>query len=183
MDTTAHISTPDLTTKPNASYGELVDYWNKGHASGFFPTSTPEMIEELQAQNERLYGERSGFENRIAELQEEVDRVSRISSSYIDHKIFLERQIESFMEGLMQFVVDGEIEEAVGEELAGYFNRDLTRRVSIHVRAEGDVEVMVPLGYNIDELESDLSVVIDNINYSDIDIEYADIQLVEVEVQ
>jgi hypothetical protein len=152
MDTTAYISTPDLTTKPNANYGELVDFWNKGNA-------------------------------KIEELQNEVDRVSKISSNYIDTKIRLERQIDSFMEGLMQFVVDEEIEGAVGEELAGYFNRDLTRRVSIHVRAEGDVEVMVPLGYNIDELEIDLSVVIDNINYSDINIEYADIQLVEVEVQ
>lgn len=30
MDTTAviHSSTPDLTTRPNASYGELVDFWN-----------------------------------------------------------------------------------------------------------------------------------------------------------
>ena len=152
MDTTAHISTPDLTTKPSASYGELVDSWNKGNA-------------------------------KIEELQNELDRVSKISSNYIDTKIRLERQIDSFMEGLMQFVVDEEIEEAVGEELAGYFNRELNRRVSIHVRAEGDVEVMVPLGYNIDELEIDLSVVIDNINYSDINIEYADIQLVEVEVE
>ena len=152
MDTTGYISTPDLTTKPNASYGELVDFWNKGNA-------------------------------KIEELQNELDKVCKSLSSIVDTKIYLERQIESFMEGLMQFVVDEEIEEAVGEELAGYFNRDLTRRVSIHVRAEGDVEVMVPLGYNIDELEIDLSVVIDNINYSDINIEYADIQLVEVEVQ
>ena len=152
MDTTGYISTPDLTTKPSASYGELVDSWNKGNA-------------------------------KIEELQNELDRVSKISSNYIDTKIRLERQIDSFMEGLMQFVVDDEIEGAVGEELAGYFNRELNRRVSIHVRAEGDVEVMVPLGYNIDELEIDLSVVIDNINYSDINIEYADIQLVELEVQ
>lgn len=152
MDTTAYISTPDLTTKPNASYGELVDFWNKGNA-------------------------------KIEELQNELDNVCKSRSSIVDTKIYLERQIESFMEGLMQFVVDDEIEEAVGEELAGYFNRNLNRRVSVHVRAEGDVEVMVPLGYNIDELESDLSVIIDNINYSDIDIEYADIQLVEVEVQ
>jgi hypothetical protein len=45
------------------------------------------------------------------------------------------------------------------------------------------VEVIVPLGYNVDDLEGDLSVLIDNVNYSDIDIEYEDIQLVEVEVQ
>ena len=163
----------NLTTTPPANYGELVDYWNKGNAK----------MEELIAQNERLQCERSGFENKIVELQQEIDNVCKSRSSIVDTKIYLERQIESFMEGLMQFVVDDEIEEAVGGELAGYFNRDLTRRVSIHVRAEGDVEVMVPLGYNIDELESDMSVLIDNINYSDINIEYADIQLVEVEVQ
>ena len=152
METTGYISTPDLTTKPNANYGELVDFWNKGNA-------------------------------KIEELQNELDNVCKSRSSIVDTKIYLERQIESFVETLTEYVVEGEIEESVADVLAGCFGRDLTRKVSIHVRAEGDVEVMVPLGYNIDELESDLSVLIDNINYSDIDIEYADIQLVEVEVQ
>jgi len=152
MDTTAYISTPDLTTKPEANYGELTEFWNKGNA-------------------------------KIVELQEEIDNLSKSRSSIWDTKIYLERQIESFMDALMQFVVDGEIEEAVGEELAGYFNRDLTRKVSLHIRAEGDVEVIVPLGYNIDELESDLSVLIDNVNYSDIEVEYEDMSITSVEVQ
>lgn len=145
--------------------------------------STSETMEELIAQNERLQGERSGFENRIAELQEEVDRVSRISSSYIDHKIFLERQIESFVETLIEYVVEGEIEESVADVLAGCFDRDLTRKVSVRVRAEGDVEVIVPLGYNIDELESDLTVLIDSATFSNIDIEYEEMNVTDVEVQ
>ncbi|NDB65462.1 MAG: hypothetical protein EB168_07325 [Euryarchaeota archaeon] len=127
--------------------------------------------------------ERSGFENKIAELQEEVDRVSRISSSYIDHKIFLERQIESFVETLIEYVVEGEIEESVADVLAGCFDRDLTRKVSVRVRAEGDVEVIVPLGYNIDELESDLNILIDNATFSNIDIEYEEMSITDVEVQ
>jgi hypothetical protein len=152
MDTTGYISTPDLTTKPNANYGELVDFWNKGNA-------------------------------KIEELQNELDQVRKSLTSYIDNNILNNRQMDSFVETLIEYVVEGEIEESVGDVLAGCFGRDLTRKVSIHVRAEGDVEVIVPLGYNIDELGSDLSVLIDNINCSDIDIEYEDIQLVEVEVQ
>jgi hypothetical protein len=145
--------------------------------------STSETMEELIAQNERLQGERSGFENKITELQEEVDRVSRISSNYIDTKIYLERQIESFMEGLMQFVVDGEIEEAVGEELAGYFNRDLTRKVNVRIFAEGDVELVLPIGFDIDDIEGSLGVLIDTVGSDVIDVEYEDMSITGVEVQ
>jgi len=123
------------------------------------------------------------MQNKIEELEQTLQQTLKERGHYLDSTISYRRQVDSFMETLLQHVVDGEIEEAVGEELAGCFDRDLTRKVSIHVRAEGDVEMIVPLGYNIDELESDLSVVIDNINCSDIDIEYEDVQLVEVEVQ
>jgi hypothetical protein len=145
--------------------------------------STSETMEELIAQNERLQGERSGFENKITELQEEVDRVSRISSNYIDTKIYLERQIESFMEGLMQFVVDGEIEEAVGEELAGCFNRDLTLKVNVRIFAEGDVELVLPIGFDIDDIEGSLGVLIDTVGSDVIDVEYEDMSITGVEVQ
>lgn len=145
--------------------------------------STSETMEELIAQNERLQDERSGFENKITELRDEVDRVSRISSSYIDTKIYLERQIESFVETLIEYVVEGEIEESAAGVLAGCFDRDLTRKVSVRVRAEGDVEVVVPLAYNIDELESDLTVLIDNATFSDIEIEYEEMSVTDVEVQ
>src|SRR5210317_2379784 len=145
--------------------------------------STPETLEELEAQNERLYGERSGFENKIVELQEEIDNLSKSRSSIWDTKIYLERQIESFMDALMQFVVDGEIEEAVGEELAGYFNRDLTRKVSLHIRAEGDIEVVLPVGYDIDDIEGSLGVVLDTFGMNDIDVEYEDLSITDVEVQ
>ena len=145
--------------------------------------STSETMEELIAQNERLQGERSGFENKIVELQEEVDNLSKSRSSIWDTKIYLERQIESFMEGLMQFVVDGEIEEAVGEELAGYFNRDLTRKVSLHIRAEGDIEVVLPVGYDIDDIEGNLGVVLDTFGMNAIEVEYEDMSITDVEVQ
>ena len=59
--------------------------------------STSETMEELIAQNERLQGERSGFENKIVELQEEIDNLSKSRSSLWDTKIYLERQSESFM--------------------------------------------------------------------------------------
>ena len=87
------------------------------------------------------------------------------------------------MEGLLQYVVDGEIEEAVGEELAGYFNRDLTRKVSLHIRAEGDIEVVLPVGYDIDDIEGNLGVVIDTFGIDPIEVEYEDMSITDVEVQ
>ena len=151
MDTTAYISTPDLTTKPNANYGELVDFWNKGNA-------------------------------KIEELQDQVDRLAKSRSSLWDTNTYLGNQIESFMEGLMQFVVDGEIEECVGEELAGYFNRDLTRKVSLRIFAEGDVELVLPISFDIDDIEGSLGVLIDA-GSDVIDVEYEEMSITGVEVQ
>ena len=145
--------------------------------------STSETMEELIAQNERLQDERSGFENRIVELQQEIDNLAKSRSSIWDTKTYLERQIDSFMEGLMQFVVDGEIEEAVGEELAGYFNRDLTRKVSVRIFAEGDVEIVLPIGFDIDDIEGSLGVLIDTVGSDFIDVEYEDMSITSVEVQ
>ena len=120
---------------------------------------------------------------KIVELQDQVDHLAKARSSIWDTKIYLERQIESFMEGLMQFVVDGEIEEATGEELAGYFNRDLTRKVSLHIRAEGDIEVVLPIGFDIDDIEGSLGVVLDTFGMNAIDVEYEDLSITDVEVQ
>lgn len=145
--------------------------------------STPETLEELEAQNERLYGERSGFEGRITELQEELDRVRKSLHSYMDNKVFMERQIDSFIAGLMQFVTEGEIEECVGEELAGYFNRDLTRKVTIYIRAEGEAEVTLPVGFDIDDIEGSLGVVLDTVGIDPIEVEYEDMSITSVEVQ
>lgn len=119
---------------------------------------------------------------KIVELQEQVDHLAKSRSSIWDTKTYLERQIESFMEGLMQFVVDGEIEEAVGEELAGYFNRDLTRKVSVRIFAEGDVELVLPIGFDIDDIEDNLGVLIDA-GSDVIDVEYEDMSITSVEVQ
>jgi len=144
--------------------------------------STSETMEELIAQNERLQDERSGFENKIVELQQEIDNLAKSRSSIWETKTYLERQIDSFMEGLMQFVVEGEIEEAVGEELAGYFNRDLTRKVSVRIFAEGDVELVLPVGFDIDDIEGNLGVLIDA-GSDVIDVEYEDMSITGVEVQ
>jgi len=144
--------------------------------------STSETMEELIAQNERLQDERSGFENKIVELQQEIDNLAKSRSSIWETKTYLERQIDSFMEGLMQFVVEGEIEEAVGEELAGYFNRDLTRKVSVRIFAEGVVELVLPVGFDIDDIEGNLGVLIDA-GSDVIDVEYEDMSITGVEVQ
>jgi hypothetical protein len=120
---------------------------------------------------------------KIVELQEEIDNLAKARSSIWDTKIYLERQIESFMDALMQFVVDGEIEEAVGEELAGYFNRDLTRKVSVRIFAEGDVELILPISFDIDDIEGSLGVLIDTIGSDVVEVEYEDMSITSVEVQ
>jgi len=166
--TTAYISTPDLTTEPPANYGELVDYWNKGHASGFFPTSTPAMIEELQAQNERLQGERSGFEKTIESLRNALNG--------------LEYNVDKLIERIMELVESGDLEEYVAEELGSIVGRDLIRTVTVSVTAEIDIEVNVPVGYDLENLEGDLDVEITSIYSSDVDIVNSETSSLSVEV-
>jgi len=120
---------------------------------------------------------------KIVELQEQVDHLAKSRSSLLDTKIYLERQIESFIEGLVQFVVDGEIEESVADELAGYFNRDLTRKVTVYIRAEGEAEVTLPVGYDVDDIEGNLGVVLDMAGIDAIEVEYEDMSITSVEVQ
>ena len=120
---------------------------------------------------------------KIVELQEQVDHLAKSRSSLLDTKIYLERQIESFIEGLVQFVVDGEIEESVADELAGYFNRDLTRKVTVYIRAEGEAEVTLPVGYDVDDIEGNLGVVLDMAGIDAIEVEYEDMSITDVEVQ
>jgi len=149
MDTTGYISTPDLTTKPNANYGELVDFWNKGNA-------------------------------KIEELQNEVDRVSKISSNYIDTKIRLERQIDSFMEALVEYIKGDDIDKEVADDLARCFGRDLTRKVYGRISIEGDVELVIPLDFDLDNIAQELDIHIGEAYTSDVKVEYSDVSEVEV---
>ena len=134
---------------------------------------TPQNLEELEAHKN----------SKIEELQASIDHLANSRASLVDTKIFLERQIDSFMETLMQYVVEGEIEESVGDVLAGCFNRDLNRKVNVYVRAEGNLELILPLDLDIDDLESELSVSIDTFGLSSVSVEYEEMSITSVEVE
>ena len=137
-------------------------------SNSVFPTSTPAMIEELQAQNERLQGERSGFEKTIESLRNALNG--------------LEYNVDKLIERIMELVESGDLEEYVAEELGSIVGRDLIRTVTVSVTAEIDIEVNVPVGYDLETLEGDLDVEITSIYSSDVDIVNSETSSLSVEV-
>ena len=137
-------------------------------SNSVFPTSTPAMIEELQAQNERLQGERSGFEKTIESLRNALNG--------------LEYNVDKLIERIMELVESGDLEEYVAEELGSIVGRDLIRTVTVSVTAEIDIEVNVPVGYDLENLEGDLDVEITSIYLSDVDIVNSETSSLSVEV-
>ena len=147
----------------------------------FFPTSTPEVIEELQAQNERLQGERSGFESTIAELEQKNKYMSETIERHQYTNRMLEAQIDQFMQMLFAYLRDNEIDEAVAEELAGCFGRDLVRTVNVSITIHGEMEVNLPHGMGIDDLAEELDFG-PNVHYATgIEVNYVDLSTVEIE--
>ena len=154
----------------------------------FFPTSTPEVIEELQAQNERLQGERSGFENTIAQLTIKIGELEQ-KNNYLSETIqrhqhsnrVNEAMVDTFMNTLFAYLRDNEIDEAVAEELAGCFGRDLTRTVNVSITIHGEMEVNLPHGMSIDDLAEELDFG-PNVHYATgIEVNYVDLSTVEIE--
>jgi hypothetical protein len=133
----------------------------------FFPTSTPAMIEELQAQDKE---NKTTIENLRSTINMERSRVTA-----------LETRITSMIERLMQFVEDGDIDNDCAEEIASFFGRDLSRTVSVRVTAEIDVEVTIPVGYDIDDLDGDLEVEITNTYSSDVEVQCYETAGIKVE--
>jgi hypothetical protein len=108
------------------------------------------MIEELQAENDRL---RKTIDN--------------LTTRYHKHNA----NVDQFMDTLASFLTDGDIDEAVAEDLASCFGRDLSRRINVIVTAEIEMEVMVPFGYDIDDLENDLYVNVETQGLTEINID------------
>ena len=123
----------------------------------FFPTSTPAMVDE-QAE-------------KIADLQKRL----------IDNNRFNEACIDTFMNTLFAYLRDNEIDEAVAEELAGCFGRDLTRTVNVSITIHGEMEVNLPHGMSIDDLAEELDFG-PNVHYATgIEVNYVDLSTVEIE--
>jgi hypothetical protein len=136
--------------------------------------STPDRMEELQAQNERLQGERSGFENTIKALRDSLDAERRRVTS-------LESRIDSLIEHLVHYAEIGNIESDVAEDLAGIFDRDLTRTVDVRMTIVLDAQVSVPVGYDLDDLHGDVDVEVNPIYAADVQIEGIEVSTIDVE--
>jgi len=143
MDTYGRINTPDLTTKPEASYGELVDFWNKGNKT-------------------------------IEDLSSVLDSERVLIRS-------LESQIDALIEHLMHYVQIGHLEEDVAQDLADIFGRSLIRTATVRVTADIDIEVNVPLGYDLDDLDGDLEVEVTSAYSADVEIVNSESASIQVE--
>lgn len=133
----------------------------------FFPTSTPAMVDEQAA--------------KIDELQKKHDRM------VADHAVYLERNrqheacVDQFMNTLITYYNNGEIEQEVAEELAGCFGRDLTRIINVSITIHGEMEVSLPPGLTIDDLAEELDFG-PNVHYATgIEVNYVDLSTVEIE--
>ena len=156
--------------------------------TGIIHSRTPEVIDELEAQNERLQGERSGFENtvaqltiRITDLEAALATEKQYRSSHYDNYKNLQAQVDSFIETLARYVESDDIDNEIAEDLAECFGRELTRKVVGHIRIEGDVEIEVPVGFDLDAIGEELDIHIGQAYTSTVRVDYSDISLVEIE--
>ena len=147
----------------------------------FFPTSTPEVIDELQAQNERLQGERSGFENTIAELKRTAETREGVLSKALENNRLHHAYVDNFIQVLANYVREGDVDVEVAADLAECFGRELTRKVVGHIRIEGDVEIEVPVGFDLDAIGEELDIHIGQAYTSAVRIDYSDVSVVEIE--
>ena len=133
----------------------------------FFPTSTPAVAEELQT--------------KIAELEQKNKYLSETIERHQHTNRMYEAQLEQFMNTLVTFYNNGEIEEEIAESLAECFGRDLTRTVNVSITIHGEMEVNLPPGMSIDDLAEELDFG-PNVHYATgIEVNYVDLSTVEIE--
>ena len=118
-----------------------------------FPTSTPAMLEELRAQNERLHAERSGFENEIEQLKQKNNDLSMNYNAVIR----LRNELSMKIEGVRGYILDvysetGKVENEL-LEIADILDINMTKRVTgvYNIQVEYDFEA--PLYFDNDDLE------------------------------
>jgi len=140
--------------------------------------TTPDLdknrMQELIAQNEHLQFERNKNEKTIADLGSVLDSERRLISS-------LQSQIDTLIEHLMHYVQIGDMEEDVAQDLADIFGRSLIRTVTVRVTADIDIEVNVPLGYDLDDLDGDLEVEVTSAYSADVEIVNSESSSIQVE--
>jgi predicted nuclease with TOPRIM domain len=138
--------------------------------------STPDRMEELQAQNERLQSERSGFEETIAALNTEKGRLSGVLAR-------ANNSIRLFEDRLKDALLNEEIENDIAESFADIFSFTLTQDVEVVFTVTFRGTACVPLNQIIEEIDWEDEVNFDCNGYgSEIEFDlYAD--GVDVEVQ
>lgn len=129
--------------------------------------STPLVVQELN--------------NKISQLEESAQIRENILSKSLEKNRLQQAYIDNFMETLVEYIKSDDIDKEVAADLADCFGRELTRKVYGHIRIEGDVELVIPLGIDLDSIGEELDIHIGEAYTSDVKVEYSDVSLVEVE--
>ena len=127
-----------------------------------FPTSTPAMLEELRAQNERLHAERSGFENEIEQLKQ---KNNDLSMNY-NAATRLKNEMALKIDGVRGYILDvysetGKIENEL-MEIAELLDINLTKRVTGTYTIEVEYDFEAPLYFDNDDLELSYTIECDS---------------------
>ena len=118
---------------------------------------------------------------RITDLESALATEKHNKSSIADNYHNLMLQVDSFMDTLAKYVESFDIDNEIAEDLAECFGRELTRKVVGHIRIEGDVEIEVPVGFDLDAIGEELDIHIGQAYTSAVRIDYSDVSVVEIE--
>jgi hypothetical protein len=117
----------------------------------------------------------------LEELQKNLeDHALRLLGAYnrLDN---LEAAIDRMIERIMEHVEMGDLEHGVAEDLASYFGRDLVREVKIRFTIDIDTEIVIPVGYDLDDLVGDIQFDLTPLHHSDIQIDSEYVSNIEIE--
>ena len=118
---------------------------------------------------------------RITDLESALATEKQYNSSHYDNYKNLMLQVDNFIETLAKYAENFDIDFEVAADLAECFGRELTRKVVGHIRIEGDVELEVPVGFDLDAIGDELDIHVGQAYTSTVRVDYSDISLVEIE--
>ena len=118
---------------------------------------------------------------RITDLESALATEKQYRSSHYDNYKNLQAQVDNFIETLAKYVESDDIDNEIADDLADCFGRELTRKIVGHIRIEGDVEIEVPVGFDLDDIGDELDIHVSQSYGSSIKIEYQDISEIEIE--
>lgn len=150
---------------------------------GLFPRISPELIEELQSQNDVLYCERDALEAKIAEFErEEAKRIEH--TAHVNNLISrYHANVNVFEDVLKTAVVSGSIEHDLAQDFSSIFGFDLLQEVDVEVTVTFLGTAKLPLGTDAEDFDwnNQLNFSCDS-SWSEVDFELDDISHPIVEV-